>query len=65
MTEDRSGHLSILVLSLTSAYTILYTEFTGAGEEKCMPDSASVNTVQGTVGGLIRARFAEIHRREN
>jgi len=50
MTEDRCGHLSILALSLTPAYTILYTEFTGAEEEKFMLNSASVNIVQGIQG---------------
>jgi len=39
-----------LVLSLTPAYKIWYTEFTGAREEKCMLNSASFNIVQGIQG---------------
>ena len=50
ITEARCGHLSIMDLYLTPASTILYREFTGAGEEKCMLNSASANTIQGIQG---------------
>ena len=43
------------------SHSCLYTEFTGAGEEKCMPNSCSVNTVQskqGTGPTSLRSRCA-------
>jgi len=46
------------------SHSCLYTEFTGAGEEKCMPNSCSVNTVQskqGTGPTSLRSRCAYMY----
>jgi len=46
------------------SHSCLYTEFTGAREEKCMLNSCSVNTVQGIQGTgptSLRSRNAYIH----
>jgi len=50
-------------LHLTPASTILYREFTGAGEEKCMLNSASANTVQGIQGACTTSpSFSKIQK---